>query len=151
MLLAALALKVASGAGNLAENLVANDFGLTAPATLGQHATGGLVRGPGTGTSDSILAWLSAGEYVLPAATVRHYGMDRLELLRLRALPRFAAGGLVGATRSAAPPVSVTAMAELIGHLQVGLDEGLILKTVRANFPMLLKEHPRTIGQLAAR
>jgi hypothetical protein len=34
------------------------------------HATGGRVYGPGTGTSDSIPAWLSNGEHVIRAASV---------------------------------------------------------------------------------
>ncbi|MGW8180591.1 MAG: hypothetical protein ACWGQW_17805, partial [bacterium] len=37
-------------------------------------AAGGPVRGPGTGTSDSIMAWLSHGEYVIDAATTRFFG-----------------------------------------------------------------------------
>lgn len=39
---------------------------------------GGHVRGPGTGTSDSIDAKLSAGEFVLPADTVQRVGVRRL-------------------------------------------------------------------------
>lgn len=35
---------------------------------------GGMVRGPGTGTSDEVPAWLSNGEAVLPAKTVRTMG-----------------------------------------------------------------------------
>ena len=35
-----------------------------------RRATGGYVSGPGTGTSDSIPAWLSNGEYVVKAAAV---------------------------------------------------------------------------------
>ncbi|HEY1245867.1 MAG TPA: hypothetical protein VGF29_13665, partial [Hyphomicrobiaceae bacterium] len=34
---------------------------------------GGMVRGPGTGTSDSIPAWLSNGEYVVNAAATRAF------------------------------------------------------------------------------
>jgi TP901 family phage tail tape measure protein len=34
-------------------------------------ATGGIIRGPGTGTSDSIMAMLSNGEAVIPAAVVK--------------------------------------------------------------------------------
>lgn len=59
------------------------------------YATGGVVSGPGSGTSDSILARLSNGEYVLRAAAVRHYGADFLARLNSLALPRFATGGLV--------------------------------------------------------
>lgn len=40
------------------------------------HAAGGMIRGPGTGTSDSILARLSAGEFVTRAAAVRTIGPD---------------------------------------------------------------------------
>ena len=45
-----------------------------------QHlARGGHVRGPGTGTSDSIPAMLSDGEFVIPADTVRKVGVRRLQ------------------------------------------------------------------------
>ncbi|WIC89665.1 tape measure protein [Rhodococcus phage Apiary] len=50
-------------------------------ATIGGYATGGYVTGPGTGTSDSIMARLSNGEYVMKAATVRRIGVDRLDAL----------------------------------------------------------------------
>ncbi|MBK6629507.1 MAG: hypothetical protein IPG35_18290 [Flavobacteriales bacterium] len=70
-------------------------------------ATGGLVSGPGTSTSDSIPARLSAGEYVLRAAAVRRLGVDFLHALNGGlSVPRwqgvrlaFAEGGLV-------PPVA---------------------------------------------
>ena len=42
----------------------------------------GFVSGKGTGTSDSIPAQLSNGEYVLPADTVRAVGVDKLDALR---------------------------------------------------------------------
>lgn len=66
-------------------------------------ATGGLVSGPGTSTSDSIPARLSAGEYVLRAAAVRRLGVDFLHALNGGlSVPRwqgvrlaFAEGGLV--------------------------------------------------------
>lgn len=44
-------------------------------------AQGGLVSGPGTGTSDSISARLSNGEYVMSAAAVRNYGTDFMNTL----------------------------------------------------------------------
>lgn len=44
-------------------------------AATGSFATGGLVTGPGTSTSDSVLARLSAGEYVVKADAVRRYGL----------------------------------------------------------------------------
>ena len=45
-------------------------------------ANGGMVRGAGTGTSDSITARLSHGEYVLPADTVRAVGVGTLDAMR---------------------------------------------------------------------
>lgn len=42
-------------------------------------ATGGLVRGPGTGTSDSIPAWLSNEEFVVKARSVKSIGVENLK------------------------------------------------------------------------
>jgi tape measure domain-containing protein len=75
-----------------------------------QHAAGGLVgafrrlsgriSGPGTSTSDSIPALLSAGEYVIRADAVRRYGESLFAALNAGripagALPAYAAGGPV--------------------------------------------------------
>jgi len=58
------------------------------------YATGGKISGPGTGTSDSILARLSNGEYVVNAkATASNRGL--LERIN-GGLPAFAEGGVVG-------------------------------------------------------
>lgn len=67
-------------------------------------AGGGSIRGPGTETSDSILARLSNNEFVQPARAVRYYGRDFMEALRNLQVPRFADGGLVG--RLPVPKVS---------------------------------------------
>ncbi|EKS29385.1 hypothetical protein [Afipia felis] len=45
-------------------------------------ADGGAVRGPGTGTSDSIRAWLSNGEYVQPTSAVNRYGLAFMNAIR---------------------------------------------------------------------
>jgi hypothetical protein len=42
---------------------------------------GGLVNGPGSGTSDSVSAMLSNGEYVLRANAVKYYGTDFMNSL----------------------------------------------------------------------
>lgn len=64
------------------------------------YASGGYISGPGTGTSDSIPAWLSNGEYVIRAAAVRKYGANLFSALNQMRLPRgiipqFNVGGLV--------------------------------------------------------
>lgn len=59
-------------------------------------ATGGMVRGPGTGTSDSIPARLSNGEFVMPANRVKQFGVSFFEALRRGITPGFQGGGFVG-------------------------------------------------------
>ena len=59
------------------------------------YATGGFVSGPGTGTSDSIPAMLSNGEYVLRAAAVKSIGLDNLNKLNRADVMQFANGGMV--------------------------------------------------------
>lgn len=70
-------------------------YTLVDPGPAPGYAAGDMVRGPGTGTSDSILARLSNGEFVMRAAAVRHYGPELLRQLNERRLPRFADGGLI--------------------------------------------------------
>lgn len=73
---------------------------------LPAFATGGLVSGPGTGTSDSILARVSAGEYIVPASVARaNMGL-------LTSLPRFQTGGEIAtgtAGATVAPGTTATA------------------------------------------
>ena len=64
--------------------------------TLG-FARGGMLSGPGTGTSDSIPIWASAGEYVVNAkATAKH-----LPLLHALNATGYADGGIIGTIGSA--------------------------------------------------
>jgi len=73
-------------------------------------AGGGLIRGPGGPTSDSILAWLSDTEFVTRAAAVRHYGVAFMQAINSMRLPKAlaqrltaAAGSGPGARRALAP------------------------------------------------
>lgn len=59
------------------------------------HATGGYISGPGTGTSDSIPAMLSNGEYVLRSSAVDRIGIGTLNAMNAGAIPHFAEGGSV--------------------------------------------------------
>lgn len=70
-------------------------------ATQG-HAIGGYITGPGTGTSDSIPARLSNGEFVIRSEAVKRYGTNFLNAVNdgtfariYTEVPRFAEGGLV--------------------------------------------------------
>jgi tape measure domain-containing protein len=63
------------------------------------HSGGGPIRGPGTATSDSILSWLSDGEWVIQAAAVKKYGHALFAALNGMRLPtnflKFSEGGSV--------------------------------------------------------
>lgn len=91
--------KIASGGGG--DSAAASD----APG----FARGGKIRGPGTSTSDSILAWLSNSEFVMQAKAVRKYGTDfmhainsgRLDLKGL--IQGFAGGGTPFGSLAPAP------------------------------------------------
>ena len=68
-------------------------------------STGGLISGPGTGTSDSILSRLSNGEYVMTADAVRMFGTGMLDQMNAGNLPAFAAGSgirLIGSSSAEA-------------------------------------------------
>lgn len=69
-------------------------------------ASGGHVRGPGTGTSDSILAMISNGEFVIRAAAVRKFGPAFFAALNSLRIPEgFSLGGMLdGLGRSMAIP-----------------------------------------------
>lgn len=75
-------------------------------ATPFHLATGGHVTGAGTGTSDSIPAWLSNGEYVMSADAVRRIGIGALDAANegrhVNGAARFASGGYVGSAAGAA-------------------------------------------------
>jgi len=82
-------------------------------------ADGGIVTGPGTGTSDSIPAMLSNREYVVKASSVQKYGTAFFDSVNAQ---RFASGGQVGA---ASPGVAgmtnsfaITAAVDPVGTAQ---------------------------------
>jgi len=70
-------------------------------------ASGGLITGPGTGTSDSIWARLSNGEFVIREWAVRKIGLPVLEHINRMGAPPdaqgFAFGGLVGVAAGVGP------------------------------------------------
>lgn len=92
---------------------VTSMFGGSSVGTVGSttgaimtKAEGGPISGPGTGTSDSIPAWLSNGEYVTRASAAAHPQnrkiLDFMNAGGIFSMPRFANGGAVGSATSAA-------------------------------------------------
>lgn len=87
-------------------DLLKSIIGLSGSADTGQGAQGfarggqartGSVRGPGSSTSDSILARLSNGEFIMRARAVAKYGLGVMHALNTGQfrLPEFAFGGFV--------------------------------------------------------
>ena len=70
-------------------------LGFFAKGGLVKAAGGGSIRGAGTGTSDSIPAMLSNGEYVLTARAVERLGEPFLNALNSGDLPGYNDGGVV--------------------------------------------------------
>src|SRR5574343_323478 len=119
-----------------------------AAATL-EAATGGYITGPGSGTSDSIPARLSNGEFVVRAAVVAQPGMLELlsqmnagmqsPVLRRQAVPRgipkFAEGGLVSAPASGGVIriINVTDPAAAGDYLNSSAGEQVVLNVLQKN------------------
>lgn len=69
----------------------------------GGSISGGVLGGPGTKTSDSLVARLSRGEFVMRAAAVDKYGVGFMQRVNngLVKLPGFAKGGMSQSTKDA--------------------------------------------------
>lgn len=97
---------------------------LAAMAAFGGFAEGGEVRGPGSGTSDSILARLSNGEFVMKAQAVQHYGVDYLAGLNAMRAPKTQRAELIrpiqnGLGGGKAGPVRVDSRTVILDHNNV--------------------------------
>jgi hypothetical protein len=74
------------------------------------YATGGLIKGPGTGTSDSIAAWVSNGEFIVNAKAAKQ-NLGLLHALNSGQMPAFATGGLVNEGASISAPSTINTSA----------------------------------------
>lgn len=95
-----------------------------AGVTIPSNAAGGLIRGPGTGTSDSIISRLSDGEFVFRNAAVKAWGaplLAAMNSLKMPSMPRmsmprgFASGGLVTAGGGSRTPINLNIGGETFG------------------------------------
>ena len=97
-------------------------------------ASGGAIRGSGTGTSDSIPIWASNGEFMQPARAVSYYGEDFMQALRGLRVPRsallgYADGGLVGSAKQ--QPLQTTLDGTLRFDMGPGM-EAFVLNVVKS-------------------
>ena len=121
---------------------------------LPTFAQGGHVQGPGTGTSDSIVARVSAGEYIMPADRTADIGVHNMDAMRAGYTPAFAMGGLVGAMPAFAGGGAVgSAAQDEINQLEAQLkasndptQKALIQKDITAAQAQLAKNESAAAG-----
>lgn len=107
-----------------------------------ENARGGPIKGPGTATSDSILSWLSNGEYVIDSWTTRFFGSKFFKGLQTMArggfgrsmvgklgFPAFARGGPVRMNLPQFPE-----LANLAGAMGSGSTTVTASDTINVNF-----------------
>jgi len=108
------------GAGSLKINTKASQF---QPLKLAQ---GGRVHGNSpTPVADNVPAMLTAGEWVQPVSTVKHYGSGVMEALRKRQIPkealsRFASGGIAEGREASVLTANKRKKRLLTAHLRDG-------------------------------
>jgi hypothetical protein len=115
---------------------------------FGQFAAGGAVSGRGSGTSDSIPAWLSNGEYVLNAASAKMFGPDFLHWMNNA--PKFNTGGGWWKNDIIKPPTpSPTSIIPALGGLPSRAPLGPSNNPLLAPYtPRLPQGGPGVVGQL---
>lgn len=87
---------ISGGASNVAGGKSFMDLFAPSMKSITGFASGGSISGPGTSTSDSILARVSNGEYIMNANAVSKFGASFFDGLNSGRLPKFASGGPVG-------------------------------------------------------
>ncbi len=95
-------LAVASASNKTAYNAYIDTYRII-NGIANRMATGGLVKGPGSGTSDSIPTMLSNGEYVVKASSVSAYGVDFFNALNQQRVGFSPASSMGGAMSQQGP------------------------------------------------
>jgi len=115
----------------------------TARGPRKKMATGGIVSGPGTGTSDSVPAMLSNGEAVIPAESVKEYPGLVAGLIAGN-IPGFASGGTISRSHAASPFMQGSAQWNS-GVKLAGLE------SLAAQFPQFIKVVSNLVTELPQR
>ncbi|MGV6394505.1 phage tail tape measure protein [Pseudomonas caspiana] len=124
--------QVSSGALTVSQLEQAIKNAAVANGSIPAYATGGLLSGPGTGTSDSMVIRASSGEYVISADAVKAYGTDLLDQINSSSLQ-------VG---SSSPSLNVTApLRSVSGSSQGSSTQGGDIATLIAEFREYRREN----------
>ena len=122
----------------------------TGGSSLGvvRRASGGLVSGPGTSTSDSISARLSDGEYVVKAAAVQHYGVDFFNALNQMQTPTAAMRPMQVASSGSSTVYLSTEDRQL---LRAAIDRPIALYTDNATIAQSANDGNKVLAQRGIR
>lgn len=114
---------------------------------------GGSVIGPGGPTSDSILAAVSNGEFVMRASSVKKYGATFMNLINMGAFPKFAAGGLAGAAQNAEGSSGAGAVSAgtTTGTFTIKDDTGKPVASALTNFKALRAGLGQTYSEMSTK
>jgi hypothetical protein len=109
-------------------------------------ATGGTVYGPGTGTSDSILARLSNGEGVVTARAMKNLAAAGVTIDKLNS---FAAGGIAGLSTGGLPtsPIYSGAIGGADGSLRALMSS--VMQFIQRDLPQAMKGGASAIASSA--
>ena len=112
--------------------------GVSGGAAPVKKATGGIIRGPGTGTSDSIAALLSDGEFVTRASMTSKY-RPLLEAINNDEVPAFARGGQVGPVNRKAASQAFGRRGQSSQHFEINV-QGDVSRQSRKEIVTMLPE-----------
>jgi lambda family phage tail tape measure protein len=103
--------------------------------SVGHYASGGSISGSGTGTSDSIPAMLSNGEFVVNAAAANQH-RSLLESINSGQMAHFASGGPVGSSASSDSDSGSNSNGDMHFHLSGGGRSGLTPEDAKELLPV---------------
>lgn len=119
-------------------------FGGATPVTA---ATGGLIRGPGTGTSDSIPALLSNREFVMNAASTKKF-LPVLQSMNSGKVPRFALGGPVSPSKARVSSMTPGSSKEETNRQDISISiQGDISRQTKKEIRKMLPEIASGVGR----
>jgi TP901 family phage tail tape measure protein len=110
-------------------------------------ALGGFVSGPGTGTSDSIPAMLSNGEYVIKASTVKQFGTKLFDNINAGSLPTLSSAQNMSAPRFASVGSSASVSQASVPSRQAAASSSNSVYNYSLSVNVASQSDPNTIAQ----
>jgi hypothetical protein len=110
-------------------------------------ALGGFVSGPGTGTSDSIPAMLSNGEYVIKASTVKQFGTKLFDNINAGSLPTLSSAQNMSAPKFASVGSSVSVSQASVPSRQAAASSSNSVYNYSLSVNVASQSDPNTIAQ----